>query len=158
MLNLTSADNLLTLLSGKPVQPISRNEDIAAYQDALFVAATAAAPTAAAEAFALRLLPRFVRTPLKAWIAARKYERSLVRVWNVSPHLLNDMGIVLTANGTVPGHLTAAPQRVLDHVAALAPKQIVAADLRYPATATTEINRFNRPMTAPGRYPLASTI
>ena len=154
MLTLTSANTLLTLLSNTPARPISQNEDVIAHHDAIL----AAAPTAAAEALSLRLLPGFLRIPLKAWIAARSYERTLMRVWNVSPHLLNDMGIVLTADGSLPDHLTAAPQRVLDHVAARAPKQIVAAGLLYPPKATTEVITFARAKATPGAYPLASAI
>ena len=122
-----SANMMLDVLAGKSVQPTCLNEDVIAHQ--------AAAPVVAKEALPLRLLPGFVRKPLKAWIAARQYEKSLVGLWNVSPHLLKDMGIVLTANARLPDYLVAAPARVIEHVAALAPEQIVQAEISFPSVA-----------------------
>ena len=119
-----SANSMLDVLAGKSVGPASLNADVVAH--------LAAKPVALPDAWPLRLLPGFVRGPLKAWIAARACERSLVGLWEISPHLLSDMGVVLTANGNLPDHLVAAPARVIDHVAAIAPEQIVAAEMSYP--------------------------
>lgn len=125
MITLNSAAKMLDMLAGKSAQPISMNADVVAHQQDT--------PVAAPDAWPLRLIPGFVRGPLKARIAARKYERSLIRLWDTSPHLLQDMGVVLTTSGELPGHLVPAPARVMDHVAALAPEQIADADLRFPA-------------------------
>ena len=129
-----SSNMMLDLLAGKPMRPLSMNEDVIAH--------LAAEPVAAKDALPLRLLPGFVRGPLKAWIAARQYEKSLIRVWNVSPHLLNDIGIVLTATARLPQHLVAAPERVIAHVAGIAPEQIVQAEISYPSVdrARTQIS------------------
>ena len=127
-----SANSMLDVLAGKSVGPASLNADVVAH----LAAKPVALPVALPDAWPLRLLPGFVRGPLKAWIAARAYERSLVSLWEISPHLLSDMGVVLTANGNLPDHLVAAPARVIDHVAAIAPEQIVAAEMSYlPARA-----------------------
>jgi hypothetical protein len=136
MMTLNSANTMLDVLAGKSVKPAGRNEDVIAHMDAM------AASAPARDAWYLRLLPGFARTPLKAWIIGREYERSLIGLWNVSPHLLADMGVVLTGNGKLPDHLTAAPERVINHVAALAPEQIVAAELSFPPADVTWSTSF----------------
>jgi hypothetical protein len=117
-----STNAMLDVLAGKSMEPAPLNEDVAAHRNnTLYVTP---------QPWPMRLLPGFV----KSWIAAQKYERSLVRLWEVSPHLLNDMGIVLTAQGSLPDHLVAAPVRVIKHVGAMAPEQIVAAEMEFPAS------------------------
>ena len=120
-----STNTMLDVLAGKSGAPQSTNEDVAAHQSEIHKASP--------DHFALRLLPGIIRRPLSSWIAARRHERDLVRLWEVSPHLLDDMGIVLTDKSTLPEHLVAAPARVIEHVAALAPDQIVDAEMAYPA-------------------------
>ena len=116
-----STNAMLDVFAGKSAEPVSLNEDINAHRRD--------APVVERQSWPMRLLPGFVTS----WIAARKYEQSLVRVWEVSPHLLNDMGIVLTARAALPEHLVAAPIRVIDHIAAIAPEQIVSAEMSFPS-------------------------
>src|SRR4051812_1672501 len=49
---------------------------------------------AARDAWPLRLLPSFLRPPLKARITAWKYQRTLIAMWDNSPHLLDDIGVI----------------------------------------------------------------
>lgn len=80
----------------------------------------------------LRMLPALLRNPLEARLAARSRDRMLIDLWETSPHLLRDVGVVLTDNEALPEHLVAASTRLRDHVAAKAPEQIVAAELEFP--------------------------
>jgi len=96
------------------------------------------APVPVRDAWPLRLLPAFLRTPLKARIAARQYEQTLITLWEKSPHLLEDIGVILVPDGDLADHLIAAPNRVFKHV--MAPdfalaKQAVAAVQPKPAVA-----------------------
>ena len=67
----------------------------------------------------LRLLPRIIRRPLKAHFEARAYEKTLVRIWETSPHLMEDIGVVFEPRKDLPDHLVVAPQRVVDKLAAM---------------------------------------
>lgn len=72
----------------------------------------------APDAWPLRLLPAFLRTPLKARIAARKYEQMLIAMWDNTPHLLDDIGVILAPADGLADHLVAAPARVIAHARA----------------------------------------
>ena len=78
----------------------------------------AAVASPARDAWPLRLLPAFLRTPLKARVAARKYEQTLIAMWDSSPHLLEDIGVMLAPAEGLADHLIAAPARVVEHVMA----------------------------------------
>ena len=80
----------------------------------------------------LRLVPQVLRRPIEAYLSARRIEKQMITLWETSPHLLQDAGIVLTRATDLPPQLIPAPKRVLDHVAAIDPQQIVEAELKYP--------------------------
>ena len=96
----------------------------------------------------LRLLPSALRGPLNARLVARRHEKLLIATWQNSPHLLADMGVILTRNSDLPEHLSAAPQSLIDLVAELAPEQIVRTEREFPPRAdsatplTTEVTSF----------------
>lgn len=103
---------LSAILKDKP-EVDSPNEDYA------FHLKTAPVPTS--DPWFLRLLPLALRTRIKARQAARAaqaYEEKLIAIWETSPHLLDDIGVVLATDSAVPDHLVAAPARVIDHVKA----------------------------------------
>lgn len=50
--------------------------------------------------------------------AARQHEEALIKLWDVSPHLLEDIGVVDAPNAALPDHLVAAPSRVAEHIRA----------------------------------------
>ena len=99
----------------------------------------------APDAWPLRLLPAFLRTPLKARIAARKYEQVLIAMWDNAPHLLDDIGVMLAPADGMADHLVAAPARVIAHARAhglIQPPQVAATQSRpamapAPRTAAT---------------------
>lgn len=149
MLTLNSAATMLNVMSGQSVQPVSLNEDVIAHQ--------LDQPLEAPAPFPVNLLPGFIRRPLMTRIAARQYERSLLALWNVSPHLLDDIGVVLNGKAALPDHLIAAPARLIDHVAAIAPEQILAAELRFPqAKPAVRAPITGRAVRDDGAFPLAS--
>jgi hypothetical protein len=76
------------------------------------------APIQTPDPWPMRLLPGFLRTPLKARIAARKYEKELIALWENSPHLLDDIGVVLSTNRQLPENHVLAPDSVIEHVRA----------------------------------------
>lgn len=79
----------------------------------------------------LRLLPRWLRVRIET----RRTEAAMIALWRDNPHLLEDMGVVMTRARDLPDHLIPAPARLLDAVAASAPQVIVAAELAYPPEA-----------------------
>jgi hypothetical protein len=73
----------------------------------------------AKDAWPMRLLPAFLRKRIKARIAARRLEKKLIHIWETSPHLLDDIGVMVARDSTMADHLIAAPARVIDHVTAV---------------------------------------
>lgn len=108
MIPFCKGNAILTVILGSEDTLDTRNDD---YNWHLKAKAT---PTQ--DPWFLRLLPGFVRTPLKARREARHYEDTLISLWETSPHLLSDIGVVLSTNLAIPEHLVAAPARVIDHV------------------------------------------
>jgi hypothetical protein len=110
MIPFCAANAILTTFVGGNAKPEHLNEDYAFYLKN--------APTPSPDPWAWRLLPAFLRKRLKAGIEARKYEQTLIAMWENSPHLLDDIGVVLSADSDIPEHLVAAPARVIEHVKA----------------------------------------
>lgn len=127
MIPFLSASHLVSAIAGETSQPETLNEDFAFHLRSI-----ALRPR---DPLALRLLPRMLRLPLKAHLAARRKEKSMIALWEASPHLLRDAGIVLTRGADLPPHLVGAPERVIAHVAARDPEQIMRAELEFPARA-----------------------
>ena len=95
------------------------------------------APIPTPDPWPIRLLPAFLRTRLKARAAAQSYEKTLINLWETSPHLLDDIGVVLSTDGTLPENHVAAPDSVIGHVKASKAEQEAAAAalaLQGPAT------------------------
>ena len=74
------------------------------------------APTATPDPWPLRMLPSFVRNGVKARMEARQYEKTLITMWENSPHLLDDIGVVLSTDRKIVDGLVEAPAGVIDHV------------------------------------------
>jgi hypothetical protein len=117
-------NQLVSAMSGTTSQPETRNEDYTHY--------LCNAPAKARESLPWRLLPQVLRAPVKARLAARRHDESLINMWEISPHLLKDIGVVLSNGAILPDHLGPAPARVIKHVAAVDPSQIVQAELEFP--------------------------
>lgn len=66
-----------------------------------------------------------VLSRLIGWVRRRREERAYARrltaLWNLSPHLLDDIGVVTEFGPGLPDALLPAPQAVLDHIASAAP-------------------------------------
>ena len=118
------ANQMVSAMTDATSQPATLNEDYAYY--------LISTPAQTRESLPWRLLPQFLRVPMKARLAARRYERSLINMWEISPHLLKDIGVVLGNPAVLPDHLVAAPARVINHVAAVDPSQIQQAELEFP--------------------------
>ena len=80
-----------------------------------------AVPVVARDAWPLRLLPQALRAPIKARLAARKYEQTLIKLWETSPHLISDIGVTFSPIKGSQDHLVAAPAGLVAHVAARGP-------------------------------------
>lgn len=118
------ANQMVSAMSGTTSQPETRNADYAHY--------LLTAPAKAQESLPWRLLPQGLRSSMKARLAARRHERSLINMWEISPHLLKDIGVVLSNGAILPDHLVPAPARVIKHVAAVDPSQVLQAELEFP--------------------------
>jgi hypothetical protein len=118
------ANQMVSAMSETTSQPEACNEDHAHY--------LRNAPAKARESLHWRLLPQGLRAPVKARLAARLYERSLINMWEISPHLLKDIGVVLSNGSILPDHLYPAPAGVIKHVAAVDPTQVLQAELEFP--------------------------
>lgn len=129
MLPFLNSDRLVAAIRGASPDLPPLNED-----HAHFLSHHPARPTAP---WPLRLLPGRIGQALRAWAEQRRRERQLIELWTISPHLLRDAGIVLVRGRPLPDHLCEAPLAVINHVAAHAPDQIVAADLEFPLTRHT---------------------
>ncbi len=115
MIPYLSTEMLVNLMTtGKPV-PESLNADHAWHLQNREVAVVAR------EAWPLRLLPKALRAPIKARLAARAYERTLIRMWETSPHLVKDIGITFAPADPLADHLIAAPAGLVAHVMARGP-------------------------------------
>ena len=114
MIMLTGAHHLVHLLSMDAGRPQTLNADYAWHLD------NPTPPVAAPvrDAWLMRLLPSVVRTPLKARLAARAYDRTLIAMWDNSPHLLDDIGVMFAPAEGLADHLIPAPARVVNHVRA----------------------------------------
>lgn len=75
----------------------------------------------ARDSWPLRLLPQALRAPIKARLAARKNELAFIHLWEISPHLLNDIGVTFTPITASDDHLIAAPAALVAHVMARGP-------------------------------------
>lgn len=111
MIPFCNGNAVLTTILNTPVNADTLNEDHNWY--------LSNAPVATPTSWTMRLLPAFVRTQIKARQAARAYESKLIEIWETSPHLLDDIGVVLSTDGNVPADLHAAPASVVDHVNAI---------------------------------------
>lgn len=108
MLPFCNANAILTsLVSGENARE-TLNEDYAHYLKT--------AQASARDPWPMRLLPSSIRKALKDRRTARDYENSLIAMWENSPHLLDDIGVVVsTGRDVIEGHV-AAPARVVEHV------------------------------------------
>lgn len=143
MLPCLSAKVTVDLLDHTSDGPVHPNADYAHHLQAMAIARSAHGP------WFKRLLPGKMIAAVGDWLATRRREEALIKAWENSPHLLEDMGVVLTRSTDLPDHLVAAPQRVYEHVAALAPEQIVAAELLYPPQNEAAISTEKTPAQAP---------
>jgi hypothetical protein len=108
MLPFCNGNAILTSLVGGENVRETLNEDYAHYLQT--------APAAERDPWPMRLLPASIRNALKDRRAARDYENSLIAMWENSPHLLDDIGVVVsTGRDVIEGHV-AAPSRVVEHV------------------------------------------
>lgn len=114
MFPLTNAVHVVDALTHTKTEPCSLNADYAWHLSQ----AAASAPVEPRDAWPLRLLPAFLRTRIRARLAAREYERKLISMWELSPHLLKDIGVMVGPDETLTDHLVAAPPRVIEHVVA----------------------------------------
>ena len=122
------AEVMVDLVSGRLAGHACLNEDQRVHEETRALKARIAK---AAVPLHLRLLPR----ALRAMIENRRYENALIERWHISPHLLDDIGVVLSRAQNLPEHLIPAPIRLLEVVAATAPEQVVAAELAFPPAA-----------------------
>ncbi len=117
MIPFLTTDMLVNLMTRGNPPPRTLNADYAWHLDHLPVEVAAVAR----DPWLLRLLPQSLRAPLKARLAARKYERTLIHLWEISPHLLNDIGVTFTPITASDDHLIAAPAGLVAHVLAHGP-------------------------------------
>ena len=145
MLPFLNSERLVAAIKGEAASPQTRDADHAHYL------ATTLPPMRVP--LMLRWLPRAIRQPILARMTARRQEQDLIHLWEVSPHLLRDVGMVLNASGDLPDHLVAAPDRVIEHVAQRAPDQIVAAELEFPPAGAAGAAQQLAPAAAPASAP-----
>ncbi len=128
MLTFFFAEVMVDLMSGRSAGHACLNEDQRMHEETRALQASIAK---AALPLHLRVLPR----ALRAMIEKRRYENALIERWQNSPHLLDDIGVVLSRAQNLPGHLIPAPIRLLEVAAATAPEQVVAAEVAFPPAA-----------------------
>ena len=107
MISLSSAKLLVDVISGQTTFRPELNED--------FAYLAAQHPP---QYTAWYLLPAALIRSLRDRLAAWRYEQSLIDVWTLSPHLLDDIGVVLGQHDDRLDHLVAAPPRVVAHILA----------------------------------------
>lgn len=117
MIPLLSSTMLVNLMTrGKPA-PRTLDADYAWYMETHPVAT----PVVTRDAWPLRLLPQSLRAPIKARLAARQYEQTLIKLWEISPHLISDIGVTFSPVKGSQDHLVSAPAGLVAHVAARGP-------------------------------------
>ncbi|WP_374427474.1 hypothetical protein [Tabrizicola sp.] len=79
-----------------------------------------------------RLVPAGVRRWLDDRAVKRRQERDFIALWETSPHLLKDIGVLLTEATDLPDDLVAAPAKVIEHVNALEAAQATEARVQLP--------------------------
>lgn len=105
-----NAKLMVNLLSGQSLPEQScRNDDLSHYL------------LHRAKAERRRWLPGRILDMWRARAATRRYEDNLVTLWEISPHLLDDIGVVLDVRGDLPKDAVPAPARVAERIAALRP-------------------------------------
>ena len=107
MTSLSCARHLVDLISGQTPSRPELNEDYAYF-----------AAQHPPQYTAWYLLPAALIRSLRDRLAARRYEQSLIDLWTLSPHLLEDIGVVLGQHDDRLDHLVAAPPRVVAHILA----------------------------------------
>jgi len=155
MIPFLNTDMLVNLMTQGNPAPRTLNADYAWYLDTLAVK-VADKPR---DAWPLRLLPQSLRAPIKARLAARKYERTLIKLWEISPHLITDIGVTFAPPKASEDHLIAAPAGLVAHVQAkgLLPTEPVRQtrpDATAPAPLTPVTADPDRPRT--DQIPLAA--
>ena len=128
------AELMMDPRSGQAVQAPMNNDDLRNHE-----AEIAGGP------FYMRVMPRYLR----AWIEQRRTENALIALWQNSPHLLSDVGVVLGRSQDLPDHLIPAPMRLLEEVAATTPQAIAEAELEFPPAPTTTRKSVIRPASEP---------
>lgn len=136
MLPFCNGNVIMTSLVGQDNGPEILNDDLAHHLK------TAPAPMRAS--WPMRLLPASIRETIKARKAARDYERSLICMWETSPHLLDDIGIVVLPGQKISADQAAAPHRVTGHVLERT-AQKTAVTFAEPQTVTTRAARAPAP-------------
>lgn len=124
MLPFHFVNQMVATLAGEATEPAVLNEDLAHH--------LRNTPAPARDPLLRRLLPRALRDYLQARSVARRQERDFIALWEMSPHLLRDIGVVLSDAASLPDHLVAAPERVIDHVASVDPAQVEEARREFP--------------------------
>lgn len=138
MLTSYFVNQMVSAIAGERRDTGLRNEDLAHYLRNI--------PVRARDPLRWLPLPTSLREPLKARIEARRQEREFIALWELSPHLLQDIGVILSRGADLPDHLVAAPEGVIDHVNAADPAQVKRAESEYPpkAPAPTREKRTSR--------------
>lgn len=99
------------------------------------------APVHPREPLLWRLLPKDMRASLKARSEARRHEDELIALWNTSPHLLLDIGMVPSEDAVLTEDLVRAPKRVIAHVEAVTAAEKAAAKGPIPAEVMPPVAR-----------------
>lgn len=107
MIPFIGAELVVNLVSGQAAPRRALNEDHA------FLMAQAPKARPVWHLWPARLVQAFA-----ARRAARRHEEALIQLWEVSPHLLDDIGVVDDPRAVLPDHLVAAPPRVAVHIRA----------------------------------------
>lgn len=135
---------LMSSMMGEATDTEPRNEDYAHH--------LRHAPAPERKPLWLRLSPKTLLAPVKAYLEARAYERQLLRVWEISPHLLDDIGVVLGRSTDLTEDLIEAPDRVVDQVESIERAKAVTAVAQAAAPATPE------PKAAAAKKPVRAAV
>jgi hypothetical protein len=108
MLPYCNGNAILTSLIGRGSRPETLNEDLAHY--------LGTAPVQVRDPWPMRLLPTSIRKAMTARKAARDHEQCLIKMWEISPHLLDNIGVSVRIDQKVSNGQVAAPDRVTEHV------------------------------------------
>lgn len=149
MLPFCSSNALLSIINNRSREPESQDADYDWY-----LKNEAVQPR---ESFLMRLLPTAMRKRLKDRRAAQQYEQTLIELWEKSPHLLQDIGVVALPEGPLDEHLCAAPEKVAEHVkASLAERKAAALALRVQEQAT--VTPVPTPAPARPAFPMGEPV